>query len=235
MYVPGGHPSPPLSDGPAGRARLALLDHWDEPDAFLVKRALSTLGIVQRARAELEDLGAIPVRDPGLSDDAYTAGPGQRAEAELLADPARSNPIVADAARVHLHTVARVRARLESLGEIPVVTRHERRRRPGSGAGDQREPRGVADSDLTRYPELPPQPPSMALGLCVTGHHDPDLWHPQRGGDDRGQQAIALCLQCPALADCAAWSLSLTSKDRAIYGAMTATERHARKMARLRA
>jgi hypothetical protein len=72
----------------------------------------------------------------------------------------------------------------------------------------------------------------MARGLCVTGGHDPDLWHPGRGGDDHGGQAILICKRCPALADCASWSLHLPSTERyAIYGGMTAAERSRRRKA----
>lgn len=228
------HPSPPLSAGPADRARIALLDHHAEPDRIVAKLADASPAIVQRARAELQAAGHIPARDPELSPDAYSAGPlsaSQRAGAELLADPARSNLIISDLASCHVTTVLKVRRQLEASGAIPAVDRWERRRRPGSGKGSQRQQRtGPAESDLDRHITLtPPQPPSMRSGLCVTGGHPPDLWHPGRGGGDRGQQAIAICRRCPALDDCAAWSLNLTSKDRAIYGGMTASERHRKR------
>ena len=124
------------------------------------------------------------------------------------------------------------RRELERLGVIPVVGGWERDRRPGSGRGEQRQQRGHADSDLARHITLtPPQPASLSRGLCVTGGHDPDLWHAGRYDHDQRQQAIAICRRCPALADCAAWSLSLPATDRAIYGAMTYNERLRRRAA----
>ena len=231
-----GHPSPSLSPGPADRALTVLLDHHAEPDRIVAKLADVTPGTVQRVRASLQAAGHIPARDPELSPDAYRpATASQRAEAELLADPARSNLIISDLASVHVTTVLKARRALEAAGAIPVLDRWERRRRPGSGKGGQYMPQtGADDGDLDRYTELPPQPASLARGLCATGVYPADWWHPGRGGSDRGQRAIAICRRCPALDDCASWALSLPrGTDYAVYGAMTAAERHKRQRAAL--
>jgi hypothetical protein len=44
-----------IADGPGDRARAALCDDWDQPDAIVAKLADSTPAIVARARALLED------------------------------------------------------------------------------------------------------------------------------------------------------------------------------------
>ena len=224
-----GHPSPSLAPGPADRARWFLIDQWELPDSALVKLADATPAIVRAVRRELEAAGAIPARDPGLSDDAWTPRPpaaGERAQAELLADPARSNLIIADLADCHAETVIKARRELERLGAIPVVGRWQRRRRPGSGRGDQYAARtGRTDGGLERFTELPPQPASMAQGLCVS-HADPDLWN---SGliPARRKQAIAICLTpCPALADCREWSLCLPTTEKfAVYGGLSSVAR----------
>lgn len=142
-------PSPPRSPGPADRARIALLDHHGEPDWIVAKLADATPAIVQRARQELQAAGHIPAQDPGLSPDAYSSRPpaGQRAERELMRDPARSNLILADMADCHVTTILKVRRQLEALGAIPVLGAWDRRRRT--------EPRARQDHDAQRA-ELPP-------------------------------------------------------------------------------
>ena len=52
------HPSPPRSPGPADRARIALLDYWDEPDAYVGKLAGCSATTARRARIELEHLAS---------------------------------------------------------------------------------------------------------------------------------------------------------------------------------
>lgn len=158
MYVPGGHPSLPLSPGPADRARF-----------------------------------------------------------ELLTDPWRSNRIIADLAGCHVDTVHRARRELEERGDIPAVGGWDRKRRGQPGSWQ--------DHDSSRI-ELPSQPASMARGLCTTGEHDPDIWHPGRYDNATRAKALAICQRCPALADCREWSMQLAASDKyAIYGGMTANQR----------
>ncbi len=59
MYVPGGHPSPPLSPGPADRARFELLtDPW-RSNRIIAGLAGCHVDTVHRARRELEERGVI--------------------------------------------------------------------------------------------------------------------------------------------------------------------------------
>jgi hypothetical protein len=58
-WVP--NPSPALSPGPADRARYWLIDHWDEPDAYVAKLADCGTTTARRARQELEAEGVIDV------------------------------------------------------------------------------------------------------------------------------------------------------------------------------
>jgi len=231
----GGHPSPPLSPGPAERALACLLDQPDEPDWIIAKLAGCRPSTVRRARAQLEALGHIPAREPELSEDAYRPpSPSRRAEAELMADPARSNFMIAGLAGCHRDTVIKMRRQLEARGEIPAIGAWDRKREPGSGRTGLRVKRtGATGAGPARAPELPPMPAELSQGLCATGRYDPALWHPRRGGD-HGGQAIAICRRCPALAGCREWSLQLPPGDWAIYGAMTASERYRlRRAARL--
>lgn len=161
----------------------------------------------------------------GHPSPALSPSPADRARFELLADPWRSNMIIADCAACHVDTVHRARRELEAAGAIDTVGAWDRKRRPGSGRGDQYRPAGHQDHDAQRI-ELPRQPASMAADLCVTGGHDPELWHPGRYDNATRTRALAICGRCPALADCRAWALALPASDKyAIYGGMTANQR----------
>jgi hypothetical protein len=81
---------------------------------------------------------------------------------------------------------------------------------------------------ITRPPEIPvlPPMPDMSRAACAASPQ-PDLWtSPARG--DR-QAAITICRSCPVLEACAGWCLSLPNSDSAVWGALTAPERIARK------
>jgi hypothetical protein len=147
--------------------------------------------------------------------------PGQRAQYELLVDPQRSDMIIAGIARCHRETVTKARRYLEGLGEIEPVGAWDRKR-----ASKHVKPEWWA--------QLPPRPTSMDRGLCVA-HPDPDLWNSGLEPAKR-TEAIRICLTpCPALADCAEWSLCLPSTEKfAIYGGMSASERSRRRRQRQR-
>jgi hypothetical protein len=153
-------------------------------------------------------------------------GAGERAAARLLDDPGRSNEWIAEDAGCHRGTVARIRRELEDAQLIPVIRGRERTWRP------TRYP----DEILCPAPELPPMPESMMTGLCVTGGHDPDLWSSPQNDPAGRARAIRICrTPCPALADCAAWSLHLPATEKyAVYGGMSANERARRRRARRR-
>jgi DNA-binding Lrp family transcriptional regulator len=211
-----------IADGPGARARAELCSDPDRLDLVVAKAADCSRTTVLRARCQLEELGVIPERDPGLSDDAWRPRgedgltPAQRALLEVEADPQASNQRLAERARCSRWVVRQARHALERAGTIPVVTAAERERRG----------KLEADEPLDRWTTLPPQPASMARGLCVVGGHDPDLWH-RPSWDHAGRtEAISVCRRCPALADCASWSLSLPASEKyAIYGGMSAIER----------
>src|SRR5262245_9339578 len=224
-----------LSDGPAGRARYWLMDYWDETDPYVAKLADCSKTTVLRARRELEHLGVIPVREPGLSEDSWHSSPThhsrtldegltprQRALIEVEADPGASNQRLSERAGCSRTTVYEGRLYLERAGEIPVGSAIEREKRSQLGEAQQDH----------KWLELPPRPASMARGLCVT-HPDPDLWHRPPWDHAGRAKAISVCQRCPALADCAEWSLYLPSSERyAIYGGMTALERARRRRER---
>ena len=197
---------------------------------MIVKLAECSLTTVFRARRQLEAQGAIPVRDPGLSDDAAgwsrqpprevshadssrALTPAQRARLELEADPRASNSRIAERARCGRSTVLEARRYLEQTGLIVMFLAADRERRGRLESPDW-------------WNELSPQPASMARGLCVTGGHDPDLWHPGKHNPASQRQAIAICLLCPALDDCREWSLQLpTTEKHAVYGGLSAGQR----------
>jgi hypothetical protein len=196
-----GHPSPSLSPGPADRARYFLIDHWPEPDAYVAKLADCGTTTARRARLELESLGAIPHREPDLSEDAWRPGrtwhdaagkreglsPHQRACLELEADPHASDQRLSDRASCS-HTVVRdARRELEAAGVIDVIPASERERRTLDG---QR-------LDTWHATELPPMPPELRQGLCLASP-DPDLWLASTDPARRAE-AISTCHACPAL------------------------------------
>jgi hypothetical protein len=80
-------------------------------------------------------------------------------------------------------------------------------------------------------PDLPPWP-DFSEALCVDHGHPPDLWT----SDIQSQReaAIRICQRCPVLAACAEWSVSLSSMNRAIYGARLAQQRVALRAERRR-
>jgi DNA-binding Lrp family transcriptional regulator len=221
--------SAPVSDGPGGRARWWLCEDPALADAVIAKQADCSKTTVLRCRRELADLGIIPVRNPGLSADAWTPleghelVPRMRALIEVEADPQASDQRLAERARCGRTTVRKARRYLERAGVIEVIPAEMRERRP----------KAEADEPLDRWAGLPSQPASMRKGLCVVGGYDPDLWH-RPSWDHAGRaEAISVCHQCPALQDCATWSLSLPATEKyAIYGGMTALERSRRRRER---
>ena len=141
--------------------------------------------------------------------------PGERARYELLVDPHRSNPRIAEAADCHLDTVKLARRQLEDAGEIPVI-----------GAWD-RNRRGVAAQNRPEWwnTNRPPMPQSMLAGLCTRPNVDPDWWTSESKAER--QRAAAICHSCRAEADCLLWSMHLPTSEakQAVYGGVLYTER----------
>lgn len=137
------------------------------------------------------------------------SAPGERARAELLADPGRPDKAVAELAGVGHQTVHRVRRQLEAIGAIPV------RARP-------RPPAWVT-------PGLAPMPLELSSGSCV-GHPHADWWSSRVLADRIA--AVSVCSACPVRALCAAWSLSLPPSDSAVYGGLLASQRLAARRQR---
>jgi WhiB family transcriptional regulator, redox-sensing transcriptional regulator len=73
-------------------------------------------------------------------------------------------------------------------------------------------------------------PSSMDQAACVS-HDDPDLWFPDRGDDDREQEALRICGECPARSACLAYVLSLPIQP-GIWGGTTEDERRSQLKAR---
>jgi WhiB family transcriptional regulator, redox-sensing transcriptional regulator len=70
---------------------------------------------------------------------------------------------------------------------------------------------------------LRPAPSWMERAACA-GHDDPDLWFPERGEDERRQQALAICAACPVRPACLAYVLSMPPQP-GIWGGTTEDER----------
>jgi WhiB family transcriptional regulator, redox-sensing transcriptional regulator len=62
-------------------------------------------------------------------------------------------------------------------------------------------------------------------------HHDPDLWFPEHGEDERQQEAIRICTSCPVRAACLAYVLSLPPQP-GIWGGTTEDHRNPQRKAR---
>lgn len=104
--------------GRAGRvrARAALLRNPERGNREIARLTMSSHFTVGAERRKLEAAGLIePWRNP------RAPGSGRdRATAELLADPERSNAVIARAAGTEVHTVQYRRYELEASGRIPV-------------------------------------------------------------------------------------------------------------------
>ena len=128
--------------------------------------------------------------------------PADRARWELLCDPARADRWIAYAARVSIPTVRRIRAELESSGELePVITRRQR------SAAQRTTDRELAA--MTGWSRVPA--PDLAAGICAT-HEQPDLWTSEDLEERR--LAAGLCRGCVVLSECAAWALTVPISDR---------------------
>jgi hypothetical protein len=163
-----------------------------------------------------------------------------RARFELMRDPARSNRLIARAARCDSCTVQRARKGLEAAGTIPLtsgvrVVRPNGRRPPLARnaialLGTSATPRQVADLAhisiqaawrALRDVRAGQPPPHLARGLCAT------VPEPQRGwwaSPDTAEQDAArrLCLSaCDALNECIAWSLTRPEHPNRVYGGFT--------------
>ena len=73
-------------------------------------------------------------------------------------------------------------------------------------------------------------PSSMDQAACAS-HDDPDLWFPDRGDEDREQEALRICSECPVRSACLAHVVSLPIQP-GIWGGTTESERRAHLKAR---
>ena len=78
---------------------------------------------------------------------------------------------------------------------------------------------------------LPRTAPSWMERAACVGNDDPDLWFPERGEDDRAQEALRICAACPVRAACLAYVLSLPLQP-GIWGGTTEAQRSPRRKAR---
>jgi WhiB family transcriptional regulator, redox-sensing transcriptional regulator len=81
---------------------------------------------------------------------------------------------------------------------------------------------------------VPPQPPELTRGTCVT-HPDPHLWESPAPADRASAQA--LCPSCPVLAHCRAWALAHRTADDlvTVLGGLTPYDRRRLRTGRQRA
>jgi hypothetical protein len=174
-----------------------------------------------------------PSRNPGAAG---------RARYELIRDPARSNRIIAAAARCDATTVQRARRQLQDAGAIPAtphrVTRPAGRRPPLARnaiavLGPDATARQVADCahisvqaawkalrDVRAAPRAARLPPHLARGRCaVTGP-----LHDSADPADRELAALVCTAECRLLGDCVVWSV-LNEPGPGIWAGFTAEQR----------
>lgn len=136
-----------------------------------------------------------PSRNPGAIG---------RALAELRADPARSNPLIARAAGTSEASVRRARAALQDAGVIPAVPVTARRPRayPSTSGHSVVLPREVALGGLCVQPRT----------LAKVGY----IWVSDSEADI--QLARRICRTCSVQQLCRDWSLELPWSTFGIYG-----------------
>jgi hypothetical protein len=203
-----------IADGPGARARAELCEDPDRLDIVIAKAADCSRTTVLRCRRQLADLGVIPEREPGLSDDAWRPwprrgesgedGPYQRALLEVGLDPHASNQRLAERTRAGRTTVRLARHYLEQQGTIPVIPASERERREPA----PRPP---------RPPQLPARPPELRQGLCATGEHDPSWWTSR----NHAGKAIEVCGACPVRLACLEYALQLPVRTPGIWAGLS--------------
>jgi Transcription factor WhiB len=120
----------------------------------------------------------------------------------LLDDYTLTNAEVALRARVDRGLPRRVRYELVSLGAIP--------------------PSRIVAKRGPAFKPLPRPPWALTMGSCA-GHERPGLWTSDVPAERA--EAIEVCSGCPVQQACLGWSLSLPSRDTAIYAGTTATQR----------
>jgi WhiB family transcriptional regulator, redox-sensing transcriptional regulator len=75
-----------------------------------------------------------------------------------------------------------------------------------------------------RRPQLSLALPSWMEHAACASHGDPDLWFPDRGQDDRQQEALGICAACPVRESCLAYVLSMPPQP-GIWGGTTEDQR----------
>jgi hypothetical protein len=90
----------------------------------------------------------------------------------------------------------------------------------------QRSARPGKTDAAARTPRIRPLPPApdWARGLCTTVPSWQRAWWTSEDRDER-QAAARMCRDCPVLAECQSWSLSLPLHDDAIYAGLAARDR----------
>lgn len=75
-------------------------------------------------------------------------------------------------------------------------------------------------------PALLWDPPGPWVEEALCAQADPDLWHPNRGEDDKTTRAKAVCEGCPVRAECLTYALD-HHEEWGIWGGLTVKERQA--------
>jgi hypothetical protein len=161
---------------------------------------------------------------PGRSSPSLCPSPGQRAALELVTNHRRSDNAIAEAALCSHSTAAHVRHLLEEDGTIGLIEASARQARTRVPCADP----------LPFVPAIPPQPPELARGLCVSHPRGPRLWESTRNPTDRAE-ALAICGRCPVQPACADWALSLSpllDRQIGILGGLLVSDRDRLRKAR---
>jgi hypothetical protein len=139
---------------------------------------------------------------PGYPPDHVALSPADRCRLILLDDYTLANAEVALRARVSRDLVKRVRYHLVSAGAIP--------------------PSRVSAGRFPSLAAMPRPPRVLAEGACV-GHPDAGAFTSDDPQDR--ERAVAICHGCHVITSCLTWSLSLPTRDTAIYAGLTARQR----------
>lgn len=71
-------------------------------------------------------------------------------------------------------------------------------------------------------PTFEPPGPWITDGLC--SQTDPEIFHPEKGGNHR--EAKAICGRCPVVAECRDWAIA-TQQQHGVWGGLSGKERRA--------
>jgi hypothetical protein len=205
-----------MASSPGQRIMAELRADPCRSDRAIARAAQAEHKHVGRLRQRLEGYGVIEPRPRPPSA-------ARRAERELRADPARSDALIAPAARCTPQHVGRIRHQLEQAGVIEPAPQRVSQTRPGRPPAQAARPPSI--------PELP-APPDWSRGMCTTVPPSQRAWWTSADLSER-EAAQRMCAACPVLAECERWSMCLPLTDASIYAGLSQNERRRRRRAML--